>query len=169
MLCRFSFCLPVCSAHTLADILWPKRGRGFIGFSCGSHCVCPPTSFSSIHLARAPPFCESARQGLVWFNMPRLELLFRQHVKFLYSHASPWINSCLPVPGEGEAWDQYSSTWKGGRPQGGLEREVLPPLSPFIQSFRPRLIHRHSPCPLPAPSSTHPSLPYFSLSTRPFL
>lgn len=50
MLCRFSFCLPVCPTHKLVDILWPKRGRGLIELSPGSHFVFPRLSFSSNHI-----------------------------------------------------------------------------------------------------------------------
>lgn len=57
MLCHFSFRLPVCPTHKLVDILWPKRGRGLIELSHGSHFVYLQPSFSSNHIGlEHPPF-----------------------------------------------------------------------------------------------------------------
>lgn len=55
MLYHFSFCLPVCPTHKLADILWPKMGRGLIELFHGSHFVYPQPSFSANHIGLEHP------------------------------------------------------------------------------------------------------------------
>lgn len=78
-LCRFSFRLPVCATHKLVDILWPKRGRGFIKLSHGSHFVCPQPSFSSSHIGlEHPPLFLGQHTEAWWDSTSCLTFVFRQ-------------------------------------------------------------------------------------------
>lgn len=113
------FLLPASLSYPqLADILWPKRGRGLTEFSPGSHFVYLQPSFSlNCFGLEHPPFVGQHTEA--WCGeMTCLKFIFRQHVKDLHSHASPWINSHLLCPGEGgdetsvpqpEEWDSASS------------------------------------------------------------